>query len=544
MIWTVSIVIAIILVVVGILFLNRFFIKSTRESALVRTGAGGQKVVIDGGCFALPILHSVQKVTMRTASFEVSLTGMQSVITADKIRVDVETEFQVRVDPSKDGVAAAAQALGNKSNRTEEFQELIGGKLVNAIRSVAAMKTLEDLHMERGRFSRDIADVVNESLSNSGLLLEAVSLQRLDQAPFSSLDENNIFNAIGMRRLSEVISESRKERVRIESEADLAIRQSRLEESQRQLEIERQQKQKEIETKEQIELMNARSEAEVARIRSEAARQSKEAEIGDDEVLKQAEINRDLHLREWEMQALLKVEETKIQNAIQLKQKRTEEMDTEVAMEERRALMIEAQEGVQTRKDVAAAKRAQELALIKTEQENQVDDAKVRSQVDSLMKTAKAEADAVTLKAAAEREKLKAEAEGRAAVIKAENTLGQPQIDMKLELHRLDKLPEIATQMMKPVEKIDSIRINHIGGFGSSGEGGTSGGAPFNKAMESVLGMAVQLPAMKSLGAEIGMDFDANLASRLSDSVSRSKYPDEGDENSSNTHERQQGDQK
>ena len=139
---------------------------------------------------------------------------------------------------------------------------------------------------------------------------------------------------------------------------------------------------------------------------------------------------------------------------------------------------------------------------------------------------------------------MKAEAEGRAAVIKAENTLGQPQIDMKLELHRLDKLPEIATQMMKPVEKIDSIRINHIGGFGSSGESGTSGGAPFNKAMESVLGMAVQLPAMKSLGAEIGMDFDANLASRLSDSVSRSKYPDEGDENSSNTHERQQGDQK
>jgi uncharacterized membrane protein YqiK len=57
--WAVAIIVIIVAAIVAILFLNRFFKKATREVALVRTGAGGQKVVLDGGCFAVPILHKV-----------------------------------------------------------------------------------------------------------------------------------------------------------------------------------------------------------------------------------------------------------------------------------------------------------------------------------------------------------------------------------------------------------------------------------------------------------------------------------------------------
>lgn len=543
MIWIVGIIAAIILVVIGILFLNRFYVKSTRENALVRTGAGGQKVVIDGGCFALPILHRVQKVTMRTAPVEIALASGQSVITSDKMRVDVEMEFHVRVDPTQTGVATAAQALGMKSNRIEELKELIDGKLINAIRAVGATKTLEELHTARGQYSKEIAEEVAASIVNSGLLLDSVSLQRLDQTPFAGLDEQNFFNAVGMRRLSEVVAQSRKERVKIEAEADIAVRQSQLEESQSRFEIDRLQHQAEIDSRQQIELMTARSEAEVARIRSETARQVSEAELLDDQKIKQAEIDRDLSLREWEMQALLKVEEVKVSNAIQLKAKRTEELGAEVSFEQARTKVIEAQENLQTQKDIVVAERVRKLAMIKSEQESELEESRVKTQVQTLMKTAKAEADAVSVRAQAEKDKLKAEAEGRAAVIKAENSLSELQIEMKIEMHRLNKLPEIATQMMKPVEKIDSIRINHIGGFGGDGDKAGTSASPFNQAMQSVLGMAVQLPAMKNLGAEIGMDFDANLASRLSDSISRSKVPSE-ETSAGEVDTRQQGDQK
>ena len=91
---------------------------------------------------------------------------------------------------------------------------------------------------------------------------------------------------------------------------------------------------------------------------------------------------------------------------------------------------------------------------------------------------------------------------------------------MKLEKYRLDRIPEILTQMMKPVEKIDSIRIHQVSGFGASQGGGQGGGAaaaggnsdgktPVNQVMDSIMGMALQLPALKSIGEQIGVDFSS-----------------------------------
>ena len=61
--FVVAIVLAIVLVV-GIWFLHRFYAKANREIALVRTGLGGQKVVLDGGCLALPLLHKVAEINL------------------------------------------------------------------------------------------------------------------------------------------------------------------------------------------------------------------------------------------------------------------------------------------------------------------------------------------------------------------------------------------------------------------------------------------------------------------------------------------------
>jgi hypothetical protein len=90
---------------------------------------------------------------------------------------------------------------------------------------------------------------------------------------------------------------------------------------------------------------------------------------------------------------------------------------------------------------------------------------------------------------------------------------------MKLEQYRLDRLPEIVSQMMKPAEKIESIRIHQITGFGGrsrNANAGTDGGGskpPVNQVMDSILGMALQLPALKSIGDSIGMDFSSAITS-------------------------------
>ena len=118
------------------------------------------------------------------------------------------------------------------------------------------------------------------------------------------------------------------------------------------------------------------------------------------------------------------------------------------------------------------------------------------------------------MKAEARRHELKAEAEGKAALAEAENTVSEQVLRTRLEQHRIDRMPAIIEQMVKPAEKIDSIRINQVSGLGAgSGEnlGGDGGGAaasPFNQMVEGVLNMAVQLPAMQKLGKQLGVNLD------------------------------------
>ena len=92
---------------------------------------------------------------------------------------------------------------------------------------------------------------------------------------------------------------------------------------------------------------------------------------------------------------------------------------------------------------------------------------------------------------------------------------------MKIALARLEKLPEVVAQMVKPAEKIDTIRIHQVSGLGAAGgAGGGAGGdkPPVNQALDSIMGMAVQLPALKKIGEELGVSMDKGVAG-LADSL-------------------------
>lgn len=522
MAWLATIVLIIVLAVIGVLFLHRFYVKSARDTALVRTGAGGRKVVIDGGTLALPILHRIDRVNMRSMRLKVQRTDSAALISGDQLRIDLVMEFHLRVRPTTEGVATAAQALGAAAFREDEMQVLVEGKLVDAVQAEVASRTMGQLHEDRSGLAEAVSARLEGRLDRLGLVLDSASLIQLDQTPFSALDDNNVFDAVGMRRLTEVISENRKARVEVEASTDIAIRQRQLEQAQRRLEIERVQEQSEIAKQLDVEQQRIRSDTEIETTRTQSNRLAEEARIERDRELKQAEIERDLHLRKRELEALAEVEARKIDNAIQIAAKRSEETLEHAKAESTRAKMVEAQEAVQTAKDLAAAERARTLAALKASQDAEIDDTRVKAQVASMLSVAKAEAQAVGVKGVAERDRQLAEAEGRRAQIEAENAQSDAVLRARLEMHKLDQLPEITAQMMKPVEKIDSIRINQIAGIGQGGGGGTGEPhSPFTQALESILGMSVQLPMMKKLGDEIGLDFDAQLAGRTADAAGR-----------------------
>lgn len=514
--WLIGIIVAIIVLIVAILFLNRFYKKGSRDVALIRTGFGGQRIVMERGCIALPIVHRISEVNMKTVRLEIERKGERSIITKDRLRVDAAAEFYVRVNPSPEGVTTAAQALAGKSFRAADLADTLEGKMVDAMLSVAARYTMDELQDRRGEYVREVSESLSPTLALNGLLLENVALTGLDQTPFASLDENNAFNAIGMRRLSEIIATSRKERAQIDAEADVAVRQSQLEATKRRYVIEQESELAQQAQQQEIESRRAESQAEIAEQQALAERRREAARILRDREVKEAEIKRDQDIRRLEVESELGTQTARYEREVALAAKRIEEAKARAAAFMEEAKRVEAEAGVETSRVIAEAERQKKLALIRAAEEAEVDDTRVRSETETILAMAKAKGEATDIEATANRIATLAEAEGRKALVDAENDQSEMLMRLKLDLARIEALPEVVSRMTKPAEKIDSIRINHISGFngagGGKGDGSAGGeGSAVNQVVDSVLSMALQLPAIRKLGEDIGMNVGDGL---------------------------------
>lgn len=514
-----SIILAVIVVAILVAFLNRFYRKTSRDTAIIRTGFGGQNIILSGGCLALPFLHKVDEINMRTLRIEVARTGNKSLITGDKMRVDVELEFYLRVQPTIEGVETAAQAIGSKSLNPEGVRNLLEGRFIDAVQAIASAEMMDKLHTERAEFVRRIQESVRANLAQSGIQLESVSLTRLDQAAFASLDENNAFNAVGMRKLAEIIAESKKKRAEIEADAEVAVRLTQLEVVKQRLAISQQEEEAQISQRLEIEKMKALSEGESARARETAISESEAARLKREREVRLAEIEKQRDLRKLEIDAQLASETRKVESAITLAGKHADEAAAQARAEEARIAIVLAQEKLQTERERAVAQRSREISLMREVERGDVDISKAEAEAKVLLTKAKAEAEATCTEAEADRIRMKAESEGKLAIINAENARSSELMHMQLEQYRLDRLPEIIEQMMKPAEKIDSIRIHQVTGFGGSSTPGGANGAtggdaskpPVTQVMDSIMGMALQLPALKTIGESIGVDLSSAI---------------------------------
>lgn len=528
-----GIILVVIIVAILVAFLNRFYRKSSRDAALIRTGFGGQRIILSGGCLALPFLHKIDEINMRTMRIEVSRTGNHSLITSDKMRVDVELEFYLRVQPTIEGVETAAQAIGSKSLNPDGVRNLLEGRFIDAAQAIASAEVMDKLHTNRAEFVRHIQEAVRGNLAQSGIQLESVSLTRLDQAAFSALDENNAFNAVGMRKLAEIIAESKKQRAQIEADAEVSVRQTQLAVIKQRLSLSQEEEEAQIAQRLEIEKMKAQSDGEAARAREAAMIESESARLNREKQIRLSELEKQKDLRRQEIDAQLSSEVRKVESAIELAARHAEEAAAQARAEEARIAIVLAQEKVQTERERAAAERSREIAMMRETERGEVEMSKAEAEARVLLTKTKAEADAVCADAEAQRIRMKAESEGKLAIISAENARSSELMHMQLEQYRLDRLPEIVSQMMKPAEKIDSIRIHQVTGFGASstpGEGSvTAGGsdkAPVTQVMDSIMGMALQLPALKTIGESIGVDLSSAVApSKPSEATSAAKKP-------------------
>ncbi len=402
---------------------------------------------------------------------------------------------------------------------------MIEGKLIDGLRSVAARMTMDELHENRSEFVQEVQNAISEDLLKNGLELEAVSLTALDQTPFDALDENNAFNAVGMRKLAEVIAKSRKERAAITAEADVSVRRSEMEAEKLKYSIERDQREAEIAKNREIEILQADQLADIARNQEEADRSAQEAKIEKERSVRAAEIERERQIQDAEISKEREIEVADQERKIIVAKKSEEESHARAEADKARAAAMTAEEAIETARSVASAERAKQIALIEAtkEAERAATGVKVRAEAEkdaasdraaALLEEAQAEATSITIRAEAKKADMLAEAEGARAIADSENALSAEIVAMKVALARLEAMPRIVAEMVKPAEKIDSIKIHQVTGMNAgNGGSGAGGGAPVNQALDSIMGMALQMPAMKKLGEELGLSMEGGLAS-------------------------------
>ena len=504
------------LILLTIVFIVLFFIfykRGSKEMAFVRTGFGGEKVVKSGGAVVIPGLHEVIGVNMNTLRLEVQRVNEQSVITKDRIRVDIVADFYVHVAPDLNAISIAASTLGTRTKDAAALSDIVEGKFVDAIRSTAAGMIMEELHEQRKMFIAKVREAVAEDLSRNGLELEAASLTQLDQTDMSFFNPSNAFDAEGLTSLTEKIESRKKKRNDIEQDTQIQIREKNLETEKQSLSIEREEHYARLEQQLEVESRKAMQTTNIARHRAEQSQEADQAEILakqkveiariiSEREIEQERLDRERALKEYEIEKdkVVQLAEYVSEVEISLGSKQTSEAKAEA--EAARALLVTAEEKVVTAREQEAAQRRKAIELIEAARDAEREALALKIMAAAEKTVAADRSEAIKIESEGQKIRDQVEAEGAQNLNEAHNILNPEQIKAQMQKYLIDNLPEIIRESAKPMEKIDSIKIVQADGLW--GNQGSSGGA--DGVFDSALRFKAKAPFVDSLLRDLGLD--------------------------------------
>lgn len=528
---------AIVIAVAGWL-VRWLYIRSSKDRAFVRTGMGGQKVVLDGGAFVLPIIHDIIPVNMSTVRLQVERNREHALITKDRMRVDVAFEFFVRVQASREAVAAAAQTLGPKTLEAGALGQFVEGKFIAALRTVAATMTLEELHEKRGAFVQGVGAAVTEGLTKNGLDLESASLTQLDQTSMEFFNPSNAFDAEGLTRLTEQIERRKKERNDVEQSTLIAIRTKNLETEKLALEIDRESEYARLDQQREVEVARVRQRTEVARERAEQERDAEAVQIGareaidsarikSEQTIEKERIRKEMELQEEQVKRRTVLDLAEQQRAIAVAEQSKAQSEAQAAADIARAQSVVAEEGVFTAREVGAAERKKAVELIQAAQAGEKEALRLRIAVEAERLAAGARGEAIKLQAEAETSaeqtrmvamRVRAEVEAEAARLMNEShNMLTPEARLSLFRQKLlDKVEGIVRESVRPLERIDGIKIINVSGLGGVASSPAEAGVGLpEQVVNSALRFRAQAPLIDGLLKEVGLDgFGAEQATQ------------------------------
>ncbi|VTU42896.1 MULTISPECIES: flotillin family protein [unclassified Variovorax] len=524
----------IVIVVIGFV-LSKLYVKVDAERTFVRTGMGGRKVVLSGGALVLPIFHSITWVNLKTLRLEVTKKDDHSLVTGDRLRVDVGVDFFVRVGNNAESIGLAAQTLGDLTTKPELLARQVEAKFVDALRAVAAKMALNELHQQRHEFSQAVQNAVAPDLAKNGLEMESVSLTSLNQTDKRYFNVDNVLDAEGLAKLTAVTEANKKTINDVEQTNQVAIEQRNLEAARQRAEIKRDTAEVTLQNDLQVATMTANREAEIAATQADGRRRSQQASIDAEREIELARVASAQTVKTAETASETAVRLAQQEQAITVSNKTTQEAQAESEANKARALAVAAEEQVRTAQATEIANRTKAVAVIAAQQRAEEDSIGIVVAAEAEQTAANHRAMALRTEAEGHRDAqvaraagILAEGEATAEALEkhnaAQNTLSPDVIAQQVKLALIAALPEIIAKSVAPLEKIDSIRIANIGGLGGNssndGNGGNgntagNGGGLVDQVVRGALTYQSQKPVVDSLLAQVGFGTGATLDNLL-----------------------------
>ncbi len=370
----------------------RLYRKVEQGQALIVNKLGAEPKVTFTGDLVIPVIHKAEVMDISVKTIEIDRRGKDGLICQDNIRADIKVTFFVRVNKTQEDVVKVAQAIGCvRASDQGTLEELFSAKFSEALKTVGKQLDFVDLYTTRETFRDQIIGVIGRDLN--GYVLEDAAIDYLEQTPLASLDPDNILDAQGIRKITELTAVEHVRTNELQNDERKKIKKQDVEAKEAILELERQQADAEAKQQREIETVRAREQAETLKVqaeetlRAEAARLKTEEELAITEENKQREVevaqkNRERvvgveterAVKDRALEAIVREREVELSRIAKEKELEVERREIAGVVRERVAVdktVAEEEEGIKTLRVVEEAERTKRAIVIAAEGEAQ-----------------------------------------------------------------------------------------------------------------------------------------------------------------------------
>ena len=455
----------IFLMVLIIAIVAMFYKKIPQGQALVRTGMGGTKVATDKGMYVVPVFHRVEIMDISVKKIQIERLGNEGLICKDNMRADIKVAFFVRVNNEIDYIKKVAQTIGCARASDDLFE----AKFSEALKTVGKKFEFIELYEARREFRDEIVDIIGTDLN--GYTLEDCAIDYLEQTPVSFLKTENILDAEGIKKITELTAAQNVKSNLIMRDEQKTIRKQDVEAREAILELDKQLAEKEEQQKREISNIKSREEASILKVSEEERLKSESARISTEEKLQVAEENmqRQVIVAAKNKERTDVVETERVEKDRMLEATERERIVTLAQIEKERVLEVEKkniqdvirdrvvlEKGVvqeqENMKDIQAFKTADRDKQVKiTNAEATAEEALIRTTkaAEAQKQASIQQAEEINIEALAKKQASEKEAEGRKilaeATAKEEATIGMSEAQVmhaKADAHEREGLVE------------------------------------------------------------------------------------------------------